>query len=120
MTTDLTFNIAALDKASATFVALADKVDRIGDRLDALDRKRADPKVDLDTSNFDRKMATSEKGIDAFSQTGQAKLIALGSALAAGAVSGGALLAIPAAIAAVGIAAEKSNPVVAASFGDLT
>ncbi|HEX3778441.1 MAG TPA: hypothetical protein VHX38_02155 [Pseudonocardiaceae bacterium] len=119
MATDLTFNIAALDRASATFVNLAGKVDLIGQRLDSLDHKRANPKVDLDTSNFDRKIATSQKGIDAFSQTGQAKLIALGGALAAGAVSGGALLAIPVAIAAIGIAAEKSNPQVVASFTDL-
>lgn len=120
MATDLTFNIAALDKASATFVALAAQVDRVGERLDTLDRKKANPKVDLDTSNFDRKVIASEKNLDAFSQRGQTQLIALGATLAAGALTGGALLAIPAAFAAIGIAAEKSNPEVRQSFSELT
>lgn len=121
MATDLTFNIAALDRASDTFVKLAAKVDKIGDRLDALDRKKADPKVDVDTTLANAKLDDLNKKIGALDKLNlrQKDFIGLGAFLGAGPAIAGGLLAIPAAITAISVAAEKSNPVVAASFASL-
>lgn len=47
-TEDLGFNVFALDKASRTFIRLADRIERVSDKLDELDRKRANPEIDLD------------------------------------------------------------------------
>lgn len=46
---DLTFNVYALDRASKTFLSMAEKVDRLGRKLDELDRKEANPRVDVKT-----------------------------------------------------------------------
>lgn len=47
-TQDLGFNIFALDRASKTFVRMAQQVERLEDKLDQLDRKRANPQVNID------------------------------------------------------------------------
>lgn len=51
---------------------------------------------------------------------GQGALIAAGLGVGAGAVGGVALLTIPAAFAAIGIAAEKSSPQVVQAFGEMS
>lgn len=46
---DLIFNIRASSaRASATFTRLAERVERLSDQLDELDRKRVSPQIDID------------------------------------------------------------------------
>ncbi|MGH3439667.1 MAG: hypothetical protein ACRDRN_24835, partial [Sciscionella sp.] len=50
MARDLSFNIIALDNASKTFTKLALQVDKLSERLDALDHKDVNVDVKVDTS----------------------------------------------------------------------
>jgi hypothetical protein len=56
MATDLQFNVTALDKATATFVKLAEQVDRLAKKIDKLDGKHATATVDVDTDKADREI----------------------------------------------------------------
>lgn len=51
MTNDLSFQIIALDRASATFVQVADQLDRLAGRLDKLDGKNVNVNVDVKTDD---------------------------------------------------------------------
>lgn len=124
--TDLTFNIVALGDAFTKMIALGDSVEKLGIKLDELDRKKADPKIDVDTTaatakidELNRKINSSQ-GLSGGVNNIQTAMIGLGVALGAGALSGGALLAIPAGIAAIGIAAVHSNADVQTAFTGLT
>jgi SLT domain-containing protein len=46
---DLSFNVIALDNASRTFIKLSEQVERFAERLDKLDRKDVNVKVDVKT-----------------------------------------------------------------------
>jgi hypothetical protein len=124
---DMTFNIAALGDAFTKIVALGDSVERVGKKLDELDVKRADPKVNVDTTEatakideLDRKIKAAGSGGGAGAGIGQGAAIAGAVALGLGPLAGAGLLAIPAAIAAIGIAATKSNVDVQAAFKGFT
>lgn len=117
--TDLSFNIVALDKAGATFIALADKVDKLVERLDKLDGKDVNVNVDVDTTKANSKLDDLNKSIDKL-KVSQVGAGIFGGIVGAGAVVGASLLTIPAAITAIGIAAEKSNPQVVGAFGNMT
>ncbi|MGH8575348.1 MAG: hypothetical protein ACREXJ_00180 [Gammaproteobacteria bacterium] len=62
--TDLAFNIAALDNASKTFLKVAQQVEKLADKLDQLDRKSAEPRIDVDTARVDRKLDTTSRKVD--------------------------------------------------------
>lgn len=117
--TDLSFNIVALDKAGATFIALADKVDKLVERLDKLDGKDVNVKVDVDTTKANSKLDDLNKSINKL-KVSQAGAGIFGGIVGAGAIVGASLLTIPAAITAIGIAAEKSNPQVVGALGNMT
>ena len=53
-TTDLRFDVSALDRASQTFTRLGKAVERFEKRLDDLDGKRVAAEVDVDTKKADR------------------------------------------------------------------
>lgn len=46
---DLGFNVFALDKASKTFIRLGERIEKLSDKLDELDRKKVEPEIDVDT-----------------------------------------------------------------------
>src|ERR1700733_2037370 len=123
--TDLPFNIVALGDAFTKIIELGDSVDKLGIKLDELDRNRANPKIDVDTTAATVKIdelyrkLDSKQGLSGATNNVQTAMIGLGAALSAGALSGGALLAIPAGVAAIGIAAGHSNADVATAFGGM-
>lgn len=123
--TDLTFNIVALGDAFKKIVDLGDSVERLGIKLDELDHKKATPKIDVDTTAANAKIddlnrkINSNQGLSGGVNNFQTALIGLGATLGAGALSGGALLTIPAAVSAIGIAAVHTNADVQTAFGDL-
>lgn len=116
---DLSFNIAWVQKNTETLDKVAAQLDLIGNRLDALDRKKADPKVAVDTTEANAKLDDLNKKINNLSVSKVGAGI-FGGIAGAGAIVGASLLTIPAAITAIGIAAEKSNPQVVSAFGDMT
>lgn len=116
---DLSFNIAWVQKNTETLDKVAAQLDLIGNRLDALDRKKADPKVTVDTTEADVKLDALSKKIDNLSVSKVGAGI-FGGIAGAGAIAGASLLVIPAAITAIGIEAEKTNPQVVAAFGNMT
>lgn len=116
---DLSFNIAWVQKNTETLDKVAAQLDLIGNRLDALDRKKADPKVSVDTTEANAKLDDLNKKISNLSVSKVGAGI-FGGIAGAGAIVGASLLTIPAAITAIGIAAEKSNPQVVGAFGDMT
>ncbi len=59
MSTDLSFNVVALDKAGATFIKLAEQVDRLSEKLERLDRKDVTATVNVKTDE-------SRKALDSF------------------------------------------------------
>jgi SLT domain-containing protein len=125
--TDLTFNIVALGDAFTKMIALGDSVEKLGIKLDELDRKKADPKISLDTTEANAKIDELKAKLDSVSNgggsgggIGKGSLIGGALALGAGPIVGAGLLAIPAAILAIGVAAEHTNPQVVAAFGNLT
>ncbi len=110
MANDLSFNIVALDQAGATFIRLADQVDKLSEKLDRLDHKDV-------TANVNIKTDDSTKALDSF--TNRFALLTAGivaaSPLAGAAIVGG----IGAGFIAAAAAAEKSNQDVQASYKGL-
>lgn len=116
---DMTFNIAWVQKNTETLDKVAGQLDLIGNRLDALDRKKADPKVSVDTTEANAKLDDLSKKIDKL-KVSQVGAGIFGGIAGAGAIAGASLLVIPAAITAIGIEAEKTNPQVVAAFTNMT
>lgn len=56
MATNLTFDVVALDKASQTFIKMADRIDKMAERLDKLDGKTATATADVDTKKGEVKL----------------------------------------------------------------
>lgn len=53
----MAFDIAAIDRASRTFIQMTEHLDKLARKLDQLDRKVAEPKVDVDTKGAEVKLA---------------------------------------------------------------
>lgn len=100
MVSDLSFNIIALDKASSTFIKLAEQVDRLSERLDRLDGKNVDVDVHVKTDE-------SSNALDSFST--RFKLMA--GAIIAGSPAIGAAIVGGVGLGFIGVAAiaQKSN-----------
>lgn len=110
MVTDLSFNIIALDKASATFSKLAEQVDRLAAKVDNLDGKNANVDVNVKTDE-------STKALDSF--TTRFQLMAAGI-IAASPLAGAAILGgIGAGFIGVAALAQKSNQDVQKTFTNL-
>lgn len=131
-TTDLGFNVFALDKASKTFVKMAQKVEQMSDKLDELDRKDATPEINVDTDKGMRnirKFSKNSSGIMAGAMkivSARALLMsavvvaAIAAAPAAAAVAAtGIVTAFGGALVAVGIIAAAQNKKVKQEFTDL-
>jgi hypothetical protein len=97
---ELGFNIIALDRASKTFLALASNVDRLSRKLDELDRKRANPRVDVSTARAHSKLTALERRLDSLSRGRFLINVAVAAAplaipaIAAGVLGGGAAAAM--------------------------
>jgi len=110
MVTDLSFNIIALDKASATFSKLAEQVDRLAAKVDKLDGKDANVNVNVKTDE-------STKALDSF--TTRFQLMAAGI-IAASPLAGAAILGgIGAGFIGIAALAQKSNTDVQKTFTNL-
>lgn len=64
MANNLSFNIAALDNASKTFLRVAQQVERLADKLERLDRQRVNVQVDVDTSRATRQTDETKRKLD--------------------------------------------------------
>ena len=53
---DLSFNVAALDNASKTFIKVSQQLEKLAERMDALDRKKAELTVTADTRAAERQL----------------------------------------------------------------
>lgn len=117
----MTFNISWLSKTTEALDKSVAGIEKISDRLDDLNKKVAEPKVKVDTSQADREIDELNRKVSGIGNIdiGKGGLIGAGVIAGAGAAVAGGILAIPTAIAAIGVAAEKTNPEVVASFGDL-
>jgi hypothetical protein len=100
MASDLSFNIIALDKASATFLKLAEQLDHVSERLDRLDGKNVD---------VDVKVKTDESSAALTGLSAQFQLITAG--IVAGAPLIGAAIEAGIGVGFIGVAAmaQKSN-----------
>jgi hypothetical protein len=120
--TDLSFNITWLQKNTETLDQVALQLGKIGDRLDELDKKTADPKVVVDTSKANAQLDELDKKLSGIGNVdiGKGGLIGAAGIAASGAAVAGGLLAIPAAIVAIGVASEKADPQVVTALGNIT
>ncbi|MGH3095562.1 MAG: hypothetical protein ACRDMV_06125 [Streptosporangiales bacterium] len=59
----LSFNVAAIDRASKSFEKIALRIERLEGKLDRLDAKRVDVDVDVDTDKAERKIRRFTKRI---------------------------------------------------------
>jgi hypothetical protein len=116
--TDLSFNIAWIQKNTESLTRVADDLDKIALKLDELDHKDADPKVNVDTAEANAKLDDLNKKLNNL-KVSQAGAGILGGLVGAGAIVGAGLLTIPAAIVAIGAAAEKTDPQVSAAFSNM-
>src|SRR4051812_12885958 len=100
MANDLSFNIVALDRASAAFLSVAGQVETLVSRLDKLDGKTVTADVNVKTDE-------SSKALDSFSARFKmmAGAIVAGSPLAGAAIIGG----IGAGFITAAAIAQKSN-----------
>src|SRR2546423_1875874 len=71
MASDLSFNVIALDAASATFIKLGEQVDRFSERLDALDSLKPALRAAFDAAPV-KAMAD---GVDAFARNSMPGLV---------------------------------------------
>lgn len=123
----VSFDLAVFDKSAATFLKVGERLDKLVDKLDRLDRKRAEPKIDVDTARANRQLDHTRRKVDTLASgfSGSViKVVALGRALGtltapvalagmvptlasiatAAAQASGALLLLPAAAGAAGLA----------------
>lgn len=107
---DLSFNIVALDKAGATFVKLAEQVDRLSEKLERLDRKDVTANVNVRTDD-------SRKALDSF----QNRFVLMGAAIAAASPAIGASIVagVGAGFIGVAAAAQASNQEVQQAYKGL-
>lgn len=107
---DLSFNIVALDKAGATFVKLAEQVDRLSEKLERLDRKDVTANVNVRTDD-------SRKALDSF----QNRFVLMGAAIAAASPAIGASIVagVGAGFIGVAAAAQASNQQVQQAYKGL-
>lgn len=108
MAADLTFDILALDKASKTFVKLAQTVERLERKLDKLDRKDVDVDVDVDVDRPLRGLRRLEKATVRASRTVRLTQRGLVSLIGAVAALAPVVLAAGAAFGAFGAVAAPS------------
>ena len=59
----LQFDVTALDRASATFLALSKTIEKLERKLDDLDRAKAEPTVDVDTAKAERKVGAFTRSL---------------------------------------------------------
>lgn len=63
MATDLRFDVTALDNASKTFARMAAAVEKVERRLEALDGKKANAEVDVNTERATKKLQAFDKSL---------------------------------------------------------
>ncbi|WP_410670559.1 hypothetical protein [Amycolatopsis sp. cmx-4-68] len=110
MANDLSFNVIALDKASATFIKLAETVELVQKKIERLDGQ--DATVDVNV-----KADEGRKALDSF----QNRFVLMGSAVAAGSPAIGAAITagVGAGFIAVAALAQKSNAEVQQTYQTL-
>lgn len=64
MATNLSFNVAAFDRASDAFIKVGERLDRLVEKLDRLDGKRINIPVDADTARADEKLDNTRRKAD--------------------------------------------------------
>lgn len=129
---DLSFNVAAIDRAGKTFEKIALRLERLEAKLDKLDRKRVEVDVDVDTNRALRKIddlgdVTTSATVGAVRVASSNIYIFIGLAVAAlaalplaGAIAAsGLVLAVGGGLAAVGAIAAAQNKRVQKSFTSL-
>jgi SLT domain-containing protein len=97
---DLSFNIVALDKASSTFLKIADRLDKVSEKIDKLDGKDATVNVNVETDQ-------SSKALDSFDT--RFKLMAAGIIAASPAAGAAVIAGIGGGFIATAVLAQKSN-----------
>lgn len=107
---DLSFNVIALDKAGATFIKLAEQVDRLSDRLERLDGKTVTADVNVRTDE-------SRKALDSF--TTRYQLMAAGIAAASPAIGASIIAGVGAGFIGIAAVAQSSNQQVQTSYKNL-
>lgn len=104
------FDVVALDRASATFVKMAEQVDRVQRRLDEIDGRQVSASVVVDTEE-------AESGVNDLSLKVGAGLVAAATSGGVGAAAGLAIL--PPLFAGIAALALSSNARVAGSYSEL-
>jgi hypothetical protein len=110
MANDLSFNVIALDKASATFVKAAGAIDRFAAKMDELDGKEAKVSVNV-------KADESTKALDSF--TTRFALMSAGIVAASPAIGAAILGGVGAGFIGIAALALKSNKDVQAAYSSL-
>lgn len=100
MSSDLSFNIVALDKAGATFIKLAEQVDKLSEKLERLDGKNVTADVNVRTDD-------SKKALDSF--TTRYQLMAAGIAAASPAIGAAIVAGVGAGFIGLAAIAQSSN-----------
>lgn len=107
---DLSFNIVALDKAGATFIKLAEQVDKLSEKLERLDGKNVTADVNIRTDN-------SRKALDSF--TTRYQLMAAGIAAASPAIGASIVAGVGVGFIGVAAIAQSSNQQVQEAYKGL-
>lgn len=107
---DLSFNVIALDKAGATFIKLAEQVDKLSAKLEQLDRKNANPTVNVKTDD-------AHKALDSF--TNRFQLMAAGVAAASPAIGAAIIGGVGAGFIGVAAIAQAKNAEVQEAYKGL-
>lgn len=110
MASDLSFNIVALDRASATFVKVAEQLDQVAARLDRLDGKTANVDVNVKTDD-------SQKALDSF--TNRWALMSAGIIAGSPAIGAAIIGGVGAGFIGVAALAQKSNEQVQQTYSTL-
>lgn len=107
---DLSFNIIALDKAGATFIKLAEQVDKLSEKLERLDGKDVTANVNVRTDD-------SKKALDSF--TTRYQLMAAGITAASPAIGAAIIGGVGAGFIGVAAIAQSSNAEVQQAYNGL-
>lgn len=131
-TTDLGFNVFALDRASKTFEQMSKRVERMAEKMDELDNKRAEPEVNVEVDRSQKKLSRLSGmltgTLSGAMQIVTAKATIMGAAIvaaiaaapvAASLAATGIVAALGGGLAAVGIAAVAQTDKVKNAFSDL-